>query len=87
MADGLQLLGVDARPTDDGMVIQGGDILGGKVHARDDHRIAMAFTVAGLRASSDIYIEDCINVNTSFPDFVGLAASVGLKVTASEVAG
>ena len=85
MADGLQLLGVDAQPTEDGMVIQGGAILGGKVHARDDHRIAMAFTVAALRASSDVYIEDCINVNTSFPDFVGLASSVGLKVTAKEV--
>ena len=85
MADGLQLLGVDAQPTEDGMVIQGGAILGGKVHARDDHRIAMAFTVAALRASSDVYIEDCINVNTSFPNFVGLASSVGLKVTAKEV--
>ena len=85
MADGLQLLGVDAQPTADGMVIQGGAILGGKVHARDDHRIAMAFTVAALRASNDIYIEDCINVNTSFPDFVGLASGVGLKVTAKEV--
>ena len=85
MADGLQLLGVDAQPTADGMVIQGGAIHGGKVHARDDHRIAMAFTVAALRASNDIYIEDCINVNTSFPDFVGLASGVGLKVTAKEV--
>ncbi|MCW8853700.1 MAG: 3-phosphoshikimate 1-carboxyvinyltransferase [Gammaproteobacteria bacterium] len=85
MADGLQALGVDARPTDDGMVIQGGQIRGGKVHARDDHRIAMAFAMAALRSTSDIYIEDCINVNTSFPDFVGLAGSVGLKVAAREV--
>ena len=85
MADGLQALGVDAKPTPDGMVIQGGQILGGKVHARDDHRIAMAFAVAALRSASDIYIEDCINVNTSFPDFIGLAGSVGLKVAAREV--
>ncbi|MDH5766131.1 MAG: 3-phosphoshikimate 1-carboxyvinyltransferase, partial [Gammaproteobacteria bacterium] len=85
MADGLQALGVDARATDDGMVIQGGPVQGGKVHAHDDHRIAMAFAVAGLRASGDIHIEDCINVNTSFPDFIGLANSVGLKVSAQEV--
>lgn len=85
MADGLQVLGVDAQPTDDGMVIQGGAIHGGKVHAHDDHRIAMAFTIAGLKASGDIYIEDCINVNTSFPDFIGLASSVGLNVSAQEV--
>ncbi|MDH5471259.1 MAG: 3-phosphoshikimate 1-carboxyvinyltransferase [Gammaproteobacteria bacterium] len=84
MADGLQALGVDAQPTEDGMIIQGGLIQGGKVHARDDHRIAMAFTMAALRSQGDIHIEDCVNVNTSFPDFVALANSVGLKVTAEE---
>ncbi|MDH5484199.1 MAG: 3-phosphoshikimate 1-carboxyvinyltransferase [Gammaproteobacteria bacterium] len=82
MADGLQALGVDAVPTDDGMIIQGGSINGGKVHSRDDHRIAMAFTMAGLRASAPIHIEDCENVNTSFPDFVGLAQKAGIKINA-----
>lgn len=81
MADGLQAIGVDATPTEDGMVINGGSIGGGRVHSRDDHRIAMAFTMAGLRASAPITIEDCANVDTSFPDFTGLASRAGVKVS------
>jgi 3-phosphoshikimate 1-carboxyvinyltransferase len=80
MADGLIALGVDARATDDGMIIQGGGIGSGTVHSHDDHRIAMAFAMAGLRASGDIHIEDCDNVNTSFPGFAELAASCGLPI-------
>ena len=85
MADGLQALGVKAEATRDGMVIQGGDITGGKVHSQDDHRIAMAFTMAGLKASSNILIEDCENVNTSFPGFVALANKVGISISTEEV--
>ena len=84
MADGLQAIGVDASPTDDGMIINGGSIKGGKVHSRDDHRIAMAFTMAALRAESDVVIEDCENVNTSFPDFIGLANRAGIKVSIAD---
>jgi 3-phosphoshikimate 1-carboxyvinyltransferase len=40
----------------------------------------MAFTMAALRASGDIHVEDCENVNTSFPGFAELAASCGLPV-------
>ena len=81
MADGLIALGVDAKPTPDGIVIQGGSIGGGSVDSHGDHRIAMSFAMAALRASGDISIDDCANVNTSFPGFVELAASVGLQVS------
>ena len=81
MADGLIALGVDAKPTPDGIVIQGGAIGGGSVGSHGDHRIAMSFAMAALRATGDISIDDCANVNTSFPGFVELAASVGLKVS------
>jgi len=84
MADGLLAIGVDCEATPDGMIINGGEIKGGKVHSRDDHRIAMAFTMAALRAESDIIIEDCENVNTSFPDFVGIANRAGITVTIAE---
>jgi len=82
MADGLKALGVNARATEDGMIIQGGEIGSGTVHSHDDHRIAMAFAMAALRASGDIHIEDCDNVNTSFPGFAELAASCGLPIRA-----
>ncbi|HXK56774.1 MAG TPA: 3-phosphoshikimate 1-carboxyvinyltransferase, partial [Gammaproteobacteria bacterium] len=80
MADGLLALGVDARPTADGMIIRGGPIKGGRIRSHGDHRIAMAFAIAALRAANPIVIEDCDNVNTSFPGFVNLAAAAGLAI-------
>jgi 3-phosphoshikimate 1-carboxyvinyltransferase len=81
MADGLVALGVDATATDDGMIINGGPIKSGTVNSHDDHRIAMAFSVASLGAEGEIVIDDCDNVNTSFPTFVELANQVGLNLT------
>lgn len=81
MADGLQALGVDAQPTEDGMLIQGqGGLDGGKVDSHGDHRIAMAFAVAGMRARGDITITDCANVATSFPQFEQLAQKAGMDI-------
>ncbi len=84
MADGLQALGVNAVATADGMIIQGGTIGSGSVHSHDDHRIAMAFSMAALRASGTVTIDDCDNVNTSFPDFAGLASAAGLAIQSAE---
>ncbi len=81
MADGLQALGVDAQPTPDGMVINGGEISGGTVESHEDHRISMSFAMAGLRATGEVTINDCSNVNTSFPRFVEIAAGSGVKIT------
>jgi 3-phosphoshikimate 1-carboxyvinyltransferase len=80
MAAGLKTLGVECRETDDGIVIQGGPMGGGSVDSHGDHRIAMAFAIAGLRARDEILIRDCRNVATSFPDFVPLANGAGLGV-------
>jgi 3-phosphoshikimate 1-carboxyvinyltransferase len=80
MADGLHALGIDARPTPDGMIIRGGRLAGGRVDSHGDHRIAMAFAIAGLRAAEWIEIHDCANVATSFPSFVPLACSLGLEI-------
>ena len=80
MANGLQALGVEAQPTADGMIISGGPIAGGAVDSHGDHRIAMSFAMAALRASGPVAIDDCANVNTSFPGFVELAGEVGLGI-------
>lgn len=80
MADGLIALGVKAEPTPDGIIIEGGAIGGGEVWAHGDHRIAMSFSVASLRASAPIRIHDCANVATSFPNFLALATEVGINV-------
>lgn len=80
MADGLLTLGVSVEPTPDGIIIDGGQIGGGVVNAQGDHRIAMAFSVAALRAAAPIQIHDCANVATSFPNFLALSAQVGMRV-------
>lgn len=84
MADGLQTLGIRAEPTHDGIIIDGGQMQGGTVASHGDHRIAMSFSVASLRAQKDIQITDCANVATSFPGFVELASSVGIMVRLEE---
>ena len=80
MADGLIACGVDAQPTPDGIIINPSNFSGGTIDSHGDHRIAMSFTMAALRATQPIIINDCANVNTSFPNFVGLAASAGVQV-------
>jgi len=81
MADGLLTLGIDIKPTDDGAIIQGGSLGSGVVASHGDHRIAMSFAMASLRSSGEIKIEDCANVNTSFPGFVDLASDSGLNIS------
>ncbi len=81
MADGLIACGVDAQPTPDGIIINPGNFSGGTIDSHGDHRIAMSFTMAALRATQPIIINDCANVNTSFPGFVELAAKAGVSIT------
>lgn len=87
MADGLAVLGVQHTVVEDGIDIVGnGDARkasygGGRVDSVGDHRIAMAFAIASLRASAEVVIEDCANVATSFPDFVELATRIGMSVS------
>ena len=84
MAEGLKALGVQCEVLADGMRIQGRPdgpaFSGGKIASHGDHRIAMSFTVASLRASGAIEIADVANVATSFPGFVGIARQAGLDV-------
>jgi len=81
MADGLVTLGIDAQSTADGIRIQGGQLSSGTVHSHDDHRIAMAFAIAGLRSAGVIEIIECNNIATSFPGFVDLATAIGLTIS------
>ena len=80
MARGLDAVGVRSEVLQDGLRIEGGPIGGGVVDSHGDHRVAMAFAVASLRASSPIEIRDVANVATSFPGFAPLARSLGLRL-------
>ena len=84
MAEGLKAMGVTCEVLPDGIRIQGQPqrqvFSGGTVDSHGDHRIAMSFTVASLRAKAPIQILDVANVATSFPDFPGVAGAAGLDV-------
>jgi 3-phosphoshikimate 1-carboxyvinyltransferase len=81
MARGFEVLGVEHEVLPDGMRIRGGRSFGGgTIDSRGDHRIAMAFAVASLRATAPIVILDVENVATSFPGFDELGNQVGLKI-------
>ena len=84
MSAGFTSLGVAHTVLPDGMRIEGRAdgpaFSGGVIDSFGDHRIAMSFTIASLRAAEAISIRDVANVATSFPGFVGLTRSVGLDV-------
>jgi 3-phosphoshikimate 1-carboxyvinyltransferase len=80
MAQGLARLGIEHELFPDGLRIHGGAIGGGTLDSHGDHRIAMAFAVASLRATALLEIQDVANVATSFPGFVATARSVGLDI-------
>ena len=87
MAAGFDALGVEHEATPDGMCIEGrptgAAFRGGEIDSRGDHRIAMAFSIASLRAAKPIAVRDTANVATSFPGFVALARAGGLDLAES----
>ncbi len=81
MAAGLRALGMQVDETDDGATLHGGIALGsGTIESHGDHRIAMAFAIAGQISGGEVRINDIANVATSFPDFDGLARSAGFNL-------
>jgi 3-phosphoshikimate 1-carboxyvinyltransferase len=83
MAAGLEALGVEHQLLPDGLWIRGAEALrGGALESCGDHRIAMAFAVAALRARAPLEIADVANVATSFPGFVSTARRAGLRIEA-----
>jgi 3-phosphoshikimate 1-carboxyvinyltransferase len=84
MAEGLARLGVEHELLPDGIWIRGGaGFSGGSIDSHGDHRIAMAFAMASVRASGPLEIRDVANVATSFPGFVQTARSAGLQIDAT----
>lgn len=82
MATGLRALGMQVDETEDGATLHGGVPLGsGTIESHGDHRIAMAFAIAGQISHGEVRINDIANVATSFPDFDGLARSAGFNLS------
>lgn len=84
MATGLRTLGVQVDETEDGATIHGGAVLGsGTIESHGDHRIAMAFAIAGQLTDGEVRINDVANVATSFPGFDSLAGGAGFGLSAA----
>jgi 3-phosphoshikimate 1-carboxyvinyltransferase len=79
MVTGLTQLGISALDLEDGVIIHGGQLTGGVVRSFHDHRIAMAFMIAGAVAKEPVVIQDCQNISTSFPDFFKLANTINMN--------
>jgi 3-phosphoshikimate 1-carboxyvinyltransferase len=77
MAAGLRTLGLRVDETPDGATIHPGVLGSGTIESHDDHRIAMAFAVAGQVATGEVQIRDVATVATSFPGFDTLARGAG----------
>jgi 3-phosphoshikimate 1-carboxyvinyltransferase len=71
LAAGLTTIGADVIARPDGLVINGPTKLhGGTVESFGDHRIAMAFAIAGLLAQEKVTVTGWSCVDTSFPGFL-----------------
>ncbi len=71
MVTGLRSLGTTCEEFEDGIAVTGGSGFGGgEIDPRGDHRIAMAFAVAGLTAREKVRVSGWSCVDTSFPGFL-----------------
>lgn len=76
----LKAMGANVTPTDDGMIIEGTGYLNGTdIESYLDHRIAMAFAVAGLAAEGETRIHNSHCVDVSYPEFFNTLETIIFK--------
>ena len=87
MADSLSSFGVKHDLEEDGIKIYGlgskGVLNSTNINSHGDHRIAMASAIGSLRSENEVNVLDCINVNTSFPNFVDTCKEIGIEIEQS----
>jgi len=82
VAQGLKKMGARVDEKQDGMVIEGSEKLhGASIESFGDHRIVMAFAVAGLRADGVTKINHAESVKVSYPDFIQDMTRLGAKIS------
>ena len=87
MADALSSFGVKHDLEEDGIRIYGlgstGALNSTNINSYGDHRIAMASAIASLRSENKVKVLDCINVNTSYPNFIDTCKEIGIEIEKS----
>ncbi len=84
ISDMLSRLGANITETNDGLRIIGVEkLIGGRVSAHNDHRIAMTAAIASLVSEGEIIIDGFEAINKSYPDFIRDFISLGgrLEIT------
>jgi 3-phosphoshikimate 1-carboxyvinyltransferase len=82
MAEALTAMGAAVEEAEATLTVHGGesDLTGATVDGRDDHRIIMALSVAGLVADGITTVEGADHVDVSFPDFFDVLAGLGAAI-------
>ena len=76
IARGLRALGGEVEERPDGLTVYSSRLHGGRVASAGDHRIAMAFAVAGLLAGGPVTVEGAESIAVSFPEFTRVLRDV-----------
>ncbi|HZH35597.1 MAG TPA: 3-phosphoshikimate 1-carboxyvinyltransferase, partial [Pyrinomonadaceae bacterium] len=76
IVENLRRMGATVEEFEDGLRVEKSKLTGAKIDSFGDHRIAMAFAVAGLLAEGETEIENADSVAVSFPDFFDLLESI-----------
>ncbi len=79
IARGLRALRGEVEERPDGMTIYGSPLRGGRISSGGDHRIAMAFAVAGLLARAPVTVEGAEAMAVSFPEFSRVVETVAAR--------
>ena len=87
MAEALSSFGIKNELVEDGIKIYGlgskGILNSTNISSYGDHRIAMASSIASLRSDDKVRVLDCLNVNTSYPNFVDTCKEIGIDIKQS----
>ena len=74
----LEKLGCKLEEFEDGMTIYGQTICDGVVESHNDHRLAMAFSLLGLKHDVEVENGECFDV--SFPNFIEIMGEIGIEM-------
>ena len=84
MSEVLESFGVKFQLEEDGIIINGlgknGTFKSSEINSHGDHRIAMASSIGSLRSEDETTVLDCLNVNTSFPNFIDVCQEIGMSI-------
>ena len=83
LSEGLSKLSINHEMFDDGISITGtiDEIeCNDCIDSFNDHRIAMSFLISGIRSKRGITVQNCNNIETSFPQFKDIMNSLGMNI-------